>query len=420
MERMGPFEPAPAMAVAVSGGADSTALALLARNWVVPRGGSLLALVVDHGLRAESGAEASLTLSRLSQRGIAGRLLTLHGLARGPGLAARARSARHAALAAACAEMGILHLLLGHHMRDQAETLRIRTCARSGAAGLAAMAALAEGELVRLLRPLLAVPPGWLRQFLHGEGMAWVEDPSNTDPASMRARVRAQLNDPDGDGFAVMSGAVRTRQLGEQRAEVERATAAELAREVRLHPEGWAVLPPGLVSPLALAALLRMIAGRAYPVASEQVAALAASPRAATLAGTRLLPAGRAGTPGAWLLVREAAAMAPPVPALPGATWDGRFRLSPRACPKPGWHLGALGLAASGLRRLRPDWPAAVLQALPALWEGPHLMAVPALWEGPRLVAVPALGYPDAAACAGLGLRFAPAVPLAGAEFLPI
>ena len=260
MERLGPFEPAPAMAVAVSGGADSTALALLARNWVVPRGGSLLALVVDHGLRAESGAEASLTLSRLSQRGIAGRLLTLHGLARGPGLAARARIARHAALAAACAEMGILHLLLGHHMRDQAETLRMRTCARSGAAGLAAMAALAEGELVRLLRPLLAVPPGWLRQFLHGEGMEWVEDPSNTDPASMRARVRAQLNDPDGDGFAVMSGLVRTRQLGEQRAGVERATAAELAREVRLHPEGWALLPPrGRVSVIHVDDLARLL-----------------------------------------------------------------------------------------------------------------------------------------------------------------
>ena len=408
MERLGPFEPAPALAVAVSGGADSTALALLARNWVIPRGGSLLALVVDHGLRAESGAEAALTLTRLAQRGIAGRRLTLHGLASGPGLGARARLARHTALAAACADMGILHLLLGHHMRDQAETLRIRSSAHSGPVGLAAMAALVEGEAVRLLRPLLAVPPGWLRLFLRSEGMEWVEDPSNTDPASLRARVRAQLNDPDGEGGAVRSGLVRTQQFGEQRAEGERAMAAELARAVQLHPEGWAVLPPGLVSPPALAALLRTIAGRAYPVASDQVTALAATPRAATLAGTRLLPAGRAGEPGAWLLVREEAAMAPPVPAMPGAIWDGRFRLSPRAGPMPGWHLGGLGPAAAGLRRQRPDWPAAVLQALPALW------------DGPRLVAVPALGYPDATTCAGLSLRFAPAVPLAGAEFLPI
>jgi tRNA(Ile)-lysidine synthase len=189
---------------------------------------------------------------------------------------------------------------------------------------------------------------------------------------------------------------------------MEREAAAELARSVRLHPEGWAVLPPGLVSAEALAAVLRTIAGRAYPVARDQVAALAAAPRAATLAGVRLLPAGRAGSPGAWLLVREAAAMAPPVAAVPGAVWDGRFQLSRRARPLPGWHLGALAPAASGLRRLRPDWPAAVLQALPALW------------EGPRLVAVPALGYPDAAACAALTLHFAPAVPLAGTQFQPI
>lgn len=408
MDRLEPFEPAPALAVAVSGGADSTALALLARDWVVPRGGSLLALVVDHGLRAESAAEAALTLSRLAGRGVSGRLLVLRDLHRGPGLAARARAARYAALTRACAGQGILHLLLGHHMLDQVETLRIRALAHSGRAGLAAMSGVVEGEAVRLLRPLLAVPPGWLRGFLREVGMNWVEDPSNADPASQRARIRAAFNDPGGEGFAVMAKQVRARQFGVQRVGMEREAAAELARGVRLHPEGWAVLPPGLVSAEALAAVLRTIAGRAYPVASHQVAALAAAPRAATLAGTRLLPAGRAGPPGAWLLVREAAAMAPPVPAMPGATWDGRFRLSPRARPVPGWQLGALGPAASGLRRLRPDWPAAVLQALPALW------------EGPRLVAVPALGYPDAATCAGLGLRFAPAVPLAGAEFLPI
>lgn len=408
MDRLGPFEPAPCLAAAVSGGADSTALALLAQAWVAPRGGSLLALVVDHGLRAESAAEAALTLSRLAARGIPGRLLPLRGLARGAGLAARARTARHAALAAACADLGILHLLLGHHARDQAETLCIRQGARSGAAGLAAMAALSEGDSVRLLRPLLAVPPGWLRSFLRQEGMDWIEDPSNADPSTLRARVRADLADPEGDGAAVTALLAQARGHGIRRAEAEQAVATELAGAVRLYPQGWAVLPAGLISPAALACVLRTVAGRAYPVAPGQVAALAASPRAATLAGTRLVPAGKAGAPGEWLLVREPAAMAPPVAALPGARWDGRFRLSRRATPPPGWRLGALGAAASALRRSRPDWPAAVLQALPALW------------DGTRLAAVPELGYPDAAACAAVPLRFAPAVPLAGAAFLPI
>ena len=55
MDRLGPFEPSPELAVAVSGGADSMALALLAQDWVRRRGGTIVALIVDHGLRAEFG-----------------------------------------------------------------------------------------------------------------------------------------------------------------------------------------------------------------------------------------------------------------------------------------------------------------------------------------------------------------------------
>ncbi len=112
---LGPFEPRVQLAVAVSGGADSTALALLADAWARARGGAVLALIVDHGLRAESAAEAALTMARLAARGIAARVLTLRGLERGPALAARARAARYAALEAACRAAGVVHLLLGHH-----------------------------------------------------------------------------------------------------------------------------------------------------------------------------------------------------------------------------------------------------------------------------------------------------------------
>jgi len=66
MARLGPFEPSPALAVAVSGGADSLALALLAHAWARTQGGSVLALLVDHGLRAESRAEVCQTRARLA------------------------------------------------------------------------------------------------------------------------------------------------------------------------------------------------------------------------------------------------------------------------------------------------------------------------------------------------------------------
>ena len=92
MDRLGPFEPCPRLAVAVSGGADSMALALLAHEWASCRGGGILALTVDHGLRPASGDEARTTLSRLAVRAIAGRVLTLTALTRGPALAERARA----------------------------------------------------------------------------------------------------------------------------------------------------------------------------------------------------------------------------------------------------------------------------------------------------------------------------------------
>jgi len=407
MARLPPFEPAPALAAAVSGGADSLALALLARDWLAPRGGSLTALVVDHGLRAASANEARTTLDRLGRQGIPARLITLCDLTPGPALAARARAARYAALIAACAEVGILHLLLGHHAGDQAETLRMRQLSGSGARGLAGMAAVVEGEHLRLLRPLLAVSPARLRALLRAAGLEWVEDPSNYNLATLRARLRLELADPDGEG-PVVAGLVRAAAAqGECRAAEDGAIAAELAACVRLYPEGWAVLHAPPVSAAALSALLRMVAGRDYPVPSAAVQSLARAPRAATLAGARLLPAGRMGAPGEWLVVREAAAMAPPVAAGPGVTWDGRFRLSASAMPPAGATLGALGADAPRVRGGGVAWPDAVLRALPAVR------------VGGTVVAVPHLDYPDGRVCARLQVAFVPAVPLACASFMP-
>jgi tRNA(Ile)-lysidine synthase len=393
---LGPFGAAPRLAAAVSGGADSTALTLLAADWAGARGGAVLALVVDHGLRPESGAEAVLTLRRLAVRGIAGRLLPLAGLRRGPGLAERARQARYAALEQACREAGIVHLLLGHHAADQAETIEMRRRSGSGRAGLAGMAAIVETDSARLLRPLLGIAPARLRATLRAAGMAWVEDPSNGDPATLRARLRAEPRNGNHD--------VADATLRFARAETDRAVAAVLAERAAIHPEGFAVLSPGPLAATALAALLQAIAGSAYAPSPRQVAALAAEPRPATIGGVRLMPAGRLG-PGL-LLAREPAMLAPPLPAAPGARWDGRFRLDARATPPQGAMLGALGAAAARLRD-RSRLPAAVLCTLPALW------------LGERLFAVPHLAYPEPETCRDLPLTFCPRRPAAGAPWRP-
>ena len=286
------------------------------------------------------------------------RVLRLDGLRHGTGLAKRARDARYQALGCACASKGILHLLVGHHRADQAETLRMRMLAGSGPFGLAGMAALVETSDIRLLRPLLDIPPGRLRATLHARGVTWTEDPSNTDPASLRARLRAASADPEGSGPAIASLMAASLRRGGARREAERLAAAWLARHAEIRPEGYALLDHGPWHEVAIASLLRMLAGAAHLPSPSQVARLAAAPRAVTLGGVRIMPAGR-WRPGGWLLAREEAALGPAIAAAAGATWDGRFRL---AAP----HVSSAVLGALGRDR-SVALPAAVKRTLGVL-----------------------------------------------------
>ncbi len=427
MARLGPFEPSPNLAVAVSGGADSLALALLADRWARGRGGSILALIVDHGLRQSSATEAALTADRLAAAGIARRVIPLTDLPHGSSLAERARQARYQALTDACAASGIVHLLLGHHLADQAETLLIRALGGSAASGLAAMAKLVETSALRLLRPLLGVPPARLRAQLRAAGIGWVEDPSNRNLNALRPRLRALRADRDGTGSASLALTAAAAAHGRARAARERDRAAAMARTVTLRPEGFAILPNAPIPPDVLAALVQAISGAPYAADTAGIAALAAAPRPATLAGTRLIEAGRAagGRP-CLLLLREEAAIAAGVPARPGAVWDGRFRIAAvrhvdGAIPE-GLVLGRLGDAAAGFRR-GSSLPSAVLRTLPALW----LRAAPgtggerqtaedrAIRE--KLVAVPHLGYVGEHVSACVEVVFAPSRPAAPGSF---
>lgn len=392
MAPLGPFAAGRDVAVAVSGGADSTALALLAAGWGRP-----LALIVDHGLRPESAAEAVATAARLASRGIASRVLTLDGLRRGPSMQQRARMARRAVLARACRDAGLVDLLLGHHAADQAETVLMRDAAGSGPAGLAGMAAVAHANDVRLLRPLLAVPPARLRATLTRAGLGWVEDPTNRDPATLRARLRGSPIPGADARLSALAGS------GAARAAVERRAGSDLADLLVIRPEGFALLAPGALRPDLLRRVLWTVSGREFPPSPVGVEAWLARPRPATLHGVQLAWRAREG---AWLLCREPAACAPPVPAEPGARWDGRFAMGAAAALGPGWSVGALGEAAAGLRR-RSDLPAAVLRGLPAMR------------DGDALAAVPHLGFPDPDACRRAPVLFSPAQPLAGLPFVP-
>jgi len=331
----------PPLAVGVSGGADSMALAVLAHRWAR---GRVVGLVVDHGLRAESAAEAAWVVARLAGLGIGGRVLTLAGRARGQ---AAARAARHAALARAAREAGALFLLLGHHADDQAETVAMR--AARGVHGLEGMAAWTAREDVILLRPLLGVSGLVLRDFLRAEGVEWVEDPSNADARFERVRVRQS-----GAGMAPAEAA------GRRAWELE--VAEFVARHVVLRPEAFAVIRADSMPPRALGALMRAVGGAAFAPELAATAALAEKLRPASLGGTLLARTAKFG--GFWLLAREPAACAPPVPAMAGAVWDGRFRLDQTV---PDGFVGALGVDAPRYRKKNRELPSVVLRALPCV-----------------------------------------------------
>ncbi len=221
MAPFAPFENAPHLAVAVSGGADSMALCLLADFWARSCHGSITALTVDHGLRAASAAEGRQVAGWCRARNIAHRTLRWAGPKPATGIEAAAREARHRLLAQWSARHAVLHLLLAHHRDDQAETVAIRTDRSSGADGLAGMAAVVERAELRLLRPLLAVPPSRIRATLVVAGQGWIEDPMNRDPAFARARLR-------------LEGRIRGREAIRLAATARRNGIARAARDTKV------------------------------------------------------------------------------------------------------------------------------------------------------------------------------------------
>ncbi len=356
-------------AVAVSGGADSLCLAWLAKRWGEP-----FAFIVDHGLRADSAEEAAVTKERLAAFGVPSRTLKLTGLTPGPGLAARAREARYAALVSACGELGLSDLLLGHHAGDQAETVLMRQEAASGAWGRAGMSPVAHRRSVRLVRPLLGVAPERLRATLRAAGLCWVEDPSNRDPAALRTRLRARL---EADESGLDASLARSAcEAADARVLAAAAMASVLASRAQIFPEGYAILSPGPIAPDCLGALIRMLGGRLYAPDSARLARLAAAPGPATLGGVRLMEAGRLGA--GLLLLREESAIGADVMATSGVVWDRRFVVSADDALPPGLRVSAVG-AASGSLRGFTDLPAAVVRTLPALWSGGSIAAVPHL-----------------------------------------
>ncbi|GAA1787754.1 tRNA lysidine(34) synthetase TilS [Agromyces lapidis] len=188
-ERIETTTPPPLVLVALSGGADSLALAAAAA-FEAPRAGLRAgAVIVDHGLQPGSADAASAAAAQARELGLDPVLVRRVEVGDEGGPEASARAARYAALDEAARETGAALVLLGHTLDDQAETVLLGLARGSGAASLSGMAPVTG----RYARPLLGIRRTTTRQACLDAGLEPWDDPHNLDPAYARVRVRERV-----------------------------------------------------------------------------------------------------------------------------------------------------------------------------------------------------------------------------------
>lgn len=215
------------IAVALSGGPDSMALAWLLSRQAARAGATVHALTVDHGLRPEAAEEARQVgqwvkvwpalrhaILTLDMKGKNGEVPS--------SLMETARDRRYEALAGYCRRQGIQSLFLAHHLDDQAETFLFRLAKGSGLDGLAAMrTAQPYDDNLTLFRPLLAVPKARLVDLCRAEDIPFVADPTNEDTRFARNRLRAARAALEAEGLTPKRLGVTAARIGRARAALD-------------------------------------------------------------------------------------------------------------------------------------------------------------------------------------------------------
>ena len=187
------------VAVAYSGGRDSTALLHATLRVATPLGVHVVALHVHHGLSAHADdwlnhCEATCRRWARSGRPISFESRRLaDGPPRGDSIEAWARQARYRALREMAEQRNIDLVMIAHHRRDQAETFLLQALRGAGVDGLSAMPALAVREGVSWARPWLATTPEAIEAYVRRHRLRHIDDASNTDTRFARNRLRADV-----------------------------------------------------------------------------------------------------------------------------------------------------------------------------------------------------------------------------------
>ncbi|MBZ8138712.1 tRNA lysidine(34) synthetase TilS [Rubrivivax gelatinosus] len=243
-----------AVAVAASGGRDSTALLHATARAARALGIQVHALHVHHGLVPSADAWLEHLRAQCARWARAG--LPLHfnatrlsgAPARGDSVEAWARRERYAALASMAKQAGCGLVLLAQHRRDQAETLLLQALRGGGLQALAAMPARAERDGIVWARPWLEQPREAIEAYLRRHRLRWVDDESNDDGAYARNRLRHAVWPalvaafPDAEAQLAAAARRSAEDAAALQAGVE-ADLASLADADGLDIAAWADLP---------------------------------------------------------------------------------------------------------------------------------------------------------------------------------
>lgn len=224
------FSPELPLAVAYSGGADSTALLLAcAEKWP----GQVRAVHVHHGLQAAADAFANHCEAICAQLGVPLQVVRVQaGHAPGESPEDAARKARYEAFRVfAQKEQGrvaIKSIAIAQHADDQVETILLALSRGAGLPGLSAMPASWQRDGLTYHRPLLQVPAPAIRAWLVQKGVTFIEDPTNADERFTRNRIRARLLPVLAEAFPQFR---ETFARSAQHAAQAQALLAEVARD---------------------------------------------------------------------------------------------------------------------------------------------------------------------------------------------
>ncbi|MBD2748305.1 tRNA lysidine(34) synthetase TilS [Microvirga sp. BT688] len=214
------LNPASGILIAVSGGPDSIALMYGLARWAsLGDRPTISVATVDHGLRPEAADEAAFVAREAAQLGLPHRTLVWSGQKPATGIQEAAREARYHLLVEHAREMAASHLVTGHTLDDQAETVMMRLSRGSGLQGLAGMRRETDRQGIQHVRPLLGISKSHLLDHCRQHDWRFVTDPSNQDERYARVRWRRLMPLLAAEGLT----AERLARLAERAAQADEA-----------------------------------------------------------------------------------------------------------------------------------------------------------------------------------------------------